>query len=92
MEVMRRRIGEWLMSAGAIALLLLALLVIYSPAREDARRVMSEPSAGLTSAAYSARSYSRSAAALVQETYRTNSELVIFGIAAVVLLGFLLKT
>jgi len=80
------------MSAGAIALLALVLLVIYSPAREDAKRVMAEPSAGLTTAAYSVRSHTRTATAMVQETYRTNSELVIFGIAAVVLLGFMLKT
>jgi hypothetical protein len=30
---MRRRIGEWLLSAGVVALLLVAILVIYDPVR-----------------------------------------------------------
>ena len=35
---MRRRIGEWLLSAAAVALLLLIILVIYKPVRDDLTR------------------------------------------------------
>ena len=38
------------------------------------------------------RHQTESYAALARETSRTHSELVVFGIAAIVLLGFMLRT
>jgi hypothetical protein len=89
---MRRRIGEWLLSAGAVALLLLALVVIYAPVREDARRVMSRPSAEVSSVVQRVRYHAGNGAAMAREQYRSKTELVLFGIAAVVLFGFMLRT
>ena len=90
---MRRRIGEWLLSAGTVALLLGALLVIYAPVRDDvSRRVMTKPSGELSSVVHRMRSQTEYAAAVAREQVRSHSELAVFAIAAVVLFGFMLRT
>jgi len=92
MIVMRRRIGEWLLSAGALALLLLILLVIYKPMRDDvSQRVMTNPSGEISSVMHQARNQADRIAAIAFEESRSHSELVVFGIAAVVLFGFMLR-
>ena len=93
MRVMRRGIGEWLMSAGAVAILLLLLLVLYAPAREDvSRRILTEPSAQVSSLVQRVSVNVDAALAVVLYQSRTHSEMVIFAIVAVVLFGFMLRT
>jgi hypothetical protein len=92
MRVMRRRIGEWLLSAGTIVVLLLILLVIYNPIREDVSRRVTKPSAEISSLVHRVGYQVDAFAALALETSRTHSELVVFAVAAVVLLGFMLRT
>ena len=89
---MRRRIGEWLLSVGTVAVLLLILLVIYDPIREDVTRRATKPSAELSSAVHRVSYQVNSFAALALEQSRSHTELVVFGVAAVVLLGFMLRT
>jgi hypothetical protein len=90
---MRRHIGEWLLSVGSIALLLLALVVIYDPVPDDvARRVMSKPSAELSSVASRVGYQASRFTALGREQVRGHTELAIFAVAAVVLFGFMLRT
>jgi len=92
MVVMRRRIGEWLLSAGAVALLLVILLVIYKPMRDDvSQKVMNNPSGEISSAMYQVRHQADWYAAIALEQSRSHSELMVFGIAAVVLFGFMLR-
>jgi hypothetical protein len=79
------------MSAGAVAILLLILLVVYAPVREDVSS-LTKPSAVLSSEVERARNQVDAFAALVLYQSRMHSELVIFAIAAVVLLGFMLRT
>jgi multisubunit Na+/H+ antiporter MnhB subunit len=90
---MRRSIGEWLLSAATVAILLLALIFIYEPVRDDVtRRVMTKPAAEISSVLGRVRHQTEWAAALARETARSNSELTMFAIAAVVLLGFMLRS
>ena len=92
-EVMRRSIGEWLLSAATVAVLLLALLYIYDPVRDDlTRRALDKPSAEISSVLSRVRHQTELAAAMARETARSNSELTVFAIAAVVLLGFMLRS
>jgi len=91
--VMRRSIGEWLLSAATVAVLLLALLYIYDPVRDNVtRRVMDKPSAEISSVLSRVRHQTELAAAMARETARSNSELTFFAVAAVVLLGFMLRS
>jgi hypothetical protein len=91
-EVMRRRIGEWLLSAAAVAVLLLIILVIYKPVRDDVSHgLMTKSSSELTSVVYQARNSTQRVAAVALEQSRSHSELVVFAIAAVVLFGFMLR-
>jgi len=90
---MRRSIGEWLLSAATVTLLLLALLFIYDPVRDDiTRRSVTKPSAEIVSVVSRLRHQTDNLAALARETARSNSELTVFAIAAVVLLGFMLRS
>ena len=91
--VMRRSIGEWLLSAATVTLLLLALLFIYDPVRDDiTRRAVTKPSAEISSVVIRLRHQTENVAAMARETARSNSELAVFSIAAVVLLGFMLRS
>ena len=90
---MRRSIGEWLLSAATVTLVLLALLFIYDPVRDDVtRRVMTKPSAEISTVVSRVRHQTELAAAMARETARSNSELTFFAVAAVVLLGFMLRS
>ena len=89
---MRRRIGEWLLSVGTVVVLLLILLVIYDPIREDVAHRATKPSAEISSVVHRVGYQVNAFAALALETSRTHTELTVFAIAAVVLLGFMLRT
>jgi hypothetical protein len=90
---MRRRIGEWLISIGALALLLLALVVIDDRARTHvADRAMTDPSAEMSKAVHTVRAQSRGLASGVREQVRLHPELAVFAVAGAVLVGFMLRT
>jgi hypothetical protein len=90
---MRRQIGEWLVSAGAVALLLLAIVVIYDPVPDDvSRRVMKQPAAELSSVLQTVQSQTHTLAGMVRERTRAHTELVTFAIAAAVLFGLMLRS
>jgi hypothetical protein len=90
---MRRRIGEWLISAGALALLLLALVVIDDRARTQVtQRAMTNPSAEMSNVVRTVRSQTRHLTGDARETVHSHPELVVFAIAAAVLVGFMLRT
>ena len=90
---MRRSIGEWLLSAATVTLVLLALLFIYDPVRDDiTRRVMTKPSTEISTVVSRVRHQTEMVASMARETARSNSELTVFAIAAVVLLGFMLRS
>ena len=91
---MRRRIGEWLLSAGTVALLLRGVLVIYKPVRDDVSRVPRDEIVieSFHSVVYRHRSQpERAAAVALRADAGRHSELVVFAIAAVVLFGFMLR-
>jgi len=90
---MRRQIGEWLISAGAVALLVLAIIVIYDPVPDDvSRRVMKQPAAELTTVVQGVHSQTRTLAGFARERTRAHTELVTFAIAAAVLFGLMLRS
>lgn len=90
---MRRQVGEWLVSAGAVALLLLAIVVIYDPVPDDvSRRVMKRPAAEVSSVVQNVHSQTRTLTAIVRNRTRAHTELVTFAIAAAVLFGLMLRS
>jgi len=90
---MRRRIGEWLISAGALALLLLALVVIDDRARTHVtERAMANPSAEMSNVVHTVRNQTRTVAGEAREAVHSHPELVVFAIAGAVLVGFMLRT
>jgi len=90
---MRRQIGEWLVSAGAVALLLVAIVVIYNPVPDEvSRRVMKQPVAELSSVVENVRGQTGSVAGIVRERTRAHTELVTFALAAAVLFGLMLRS
>jgi hypothetical protein len=89
---MRRRIGEWLLSVVGLAILLLMLLVIYPVPQDVADRALTKPAEEISSMVRDVRMQTQSFAAVALDQGRTHSELAVFGIAAIVLLGFMLRT
>jgi hypothetical protein len=90
---MRRQIGEWLVSAGAVALLLLVIVVIYDPVPDDvSRRVIKQPAAEVSSVVLTVYSQTRSLASMARERTRAHTELVTFALAAAVLFGLMLRS
>jgi hypothetical protein len=76
-----------------VALLLVALLIIYDPVRDNVSRgVIMKPSAEVSSVAHLARDRTAYTAAVAREQVRSHSELAFFAFAAVVLFGFMLRT
>jgi hypothetical protein len=81
------------MSAGALALLLLALVIIDDKFRPSVtQRALTNPSAQLSSVAYSVRSQTRTINAMARDQIHAHPELVVFAIAGAVLVGFMLRT
>jgi hypothetical protein len=92
MRVMRRRIGEWILSVVGLAILLLILLVIYPVPKDVSDRALTKPSAEISSMGRYVRVQTQSFAAVALDQGRAHSELAVFGLAAIVLLGFMLRT
>jgi hypothetical protein len=85
--------GEWLVSVGAVALLLVAIVVIYDPVPDDvSRRVMKQPGAELSTVVQAVHSQTRTVASVVRERTRAHTELVTFALAAAVLFGLMLRS
>ena len=81
------------MSAGAVALLVVAIVVIYDPVPDDVtRRVVTKPAAEVTSVVASVNSQTRTVAAFVRERTRAHTELVTFAMAAAILFGLMLRS
>ena len=81
------------MSAGAVALLVVAIIVIYDPVPDDVtHRVMTKPVAEVSSVVLSVNNQTRSVAAIVRERTRAHTELVTFAMAAAILCGLMLRS
>ena len=81
------------MSVGALALLLLALVLIDDRARTHVTdRAMTNPSAEVSNVVHTVRSQTRNLAGEVREQVHLHPELAIFAVAAAVLVGFMLRT
>jgi hypothetical protein len=81
------------MSAGAVALLLVAIVVIYDPVPDDvSRRVMKQPAAQVSSVVQNVHSQTRTLANIVRDRTRAHTELVTFAMAAAILFGLMLRS
>ena len=81
------------MSVGALALLLVALVIIDDRARTHvADRAMTNPSAEMSNVVHSVRAQSRNLAGGVREQVHLHPELAVFAVAGAVLVGFMLRT
>jgi hypothetical protein len=90
---MRRQIGEWLVSAGAVALLVVAIIVIYNPVPDEVTsRMVKHPAAEVSSVVQNVHSQTRSVASVVRERTRAHTELVTFAMAAAILFGLMLRS
>jgi hypothetical protein len=90
---MRRQIGEWLVSAGAVALLVVAIVVIYDPVPDDvSSRVMKRPAAEVSSVVQNVHTQTTTLASFARERTRAHTELVTFAMAAVILFGLMLRS
>ena len=90
---MRRSFVEALMSAGAVMLLLLALVAIDPRVREQiSERFASRPSIELTSAENHVRDLSHVMAKAARDKSLAHAPLLIFTLAGTVLVLFMLRT
>jgi hypothetical protein len=90
---MRRAFGEVLMTMGAITILLLALAIMDVRVREQiTRSTVTQPTMEAASLVGRARRGAITAAAIAREESRAHTPLVVFSIAATVLVVFMLRT
>jgi hypothetical protein len=90
---MRRAFGEALMSAGTVAILLVALVAVDDRVREEiSRRLATPPSVDLASAEHQVRNLTSVIVAAARDQSLTHAPLLIFAMAATVLVLFMLRT
>ena len=90
---MRRAFGEALMSAGTVVMLLLILVAVDDRVRNEiSLRVMSHPTAGLVAAGQQARDLTTVLAQAARDQSLAHAPLLIFALAATVLVLFMLRT
>jgi hypothetical protein len=90
---MRRGFVEALMSAGAVALLLLALVAVDDRVREQvSMRFTSRPSIDIVSAENHVRSLTNVVTRAARDQSLAHAPLLIFTLAATVLVLFMLRT
>jgi hypothetical protein len=90
---MSRGFVEALMSAGAVTLLLLALVAIDPRVREQiSEPFASRPSIALASAGSRVRDVTNAIAKAARDKSLANAPLLIFGLSATVLVLFMLRT
>lgn len=90
---MRRAINEALMSAATVALLLLVLVAVDDRVRSEVKlRFVSHPTEQLTVAGQQARDLTSVIAQAARDQSVAHAPLVIFAVAATVLVVFMLRT
>jgi hypothetical protein len=90
---MRRAFGEVLMSAGTVAVLLIALVAVDDRVREQiSQRFMARPSVELASAGHQVRNVTSVIAEAARDQSLEHAPLLIFALAAAVLVLFMLRT
>ena len=90
---MRRGFREALLSAGTVAILLLVLVAFDDRVREHlSRRVMAHPSMELASAERQLRDFTSVIAGAARDQTLGHAPLLIFTLAAAVLVLFMLRT
>jgi hypothetical protein len=90
---MRRRIGDVLVSIGALALLLLALVSVDDRVREQVSlRLAAPPSAQMATVEARARDLTAIVFAAVRDQSLAHAPLMIFVLAATVLFLFMVRT
>jgi len=89
---MRRPFGEALMSAGTVAVLLLALVAVDSRVREEISRRVARPSVGLVGAGQHVRDLTSVIAEVARDQSLAHAPLLIFALAATVLVLLMLRT
>ena len=81
------------MSVGAVALLVVAIIVIYDPVPDEvSRRMVKQPAAEVSSVVQSGYSQTRTIASFARERTRAHTELVTFAMAAAILFGLMLRS
>jgi hypothetical protein len=90
---MRRAFGEALMSAGTVAILLLVLVAADHRVRDQiSERVVARPSVELTSASRQLNDLTNIVTRAARDQSRGHAPLLIFTLAAAVLVVFMLRT
>jgi hypothetical protein len=90
---MRRVYREALMSAGTVVVLLLVLIAFDDRLREQvSRRLAAHPSQEAASVERQARNFVAGVASTARETTRGHTQLLVFSLAAGVLVLFMLRT
>jgi hypothetical protein len=90
---MRRVFREALMSAGTVALLLLVLVAVDDRVRgELSTRFVAHPSVELAAAGQHARDFTTVIVEVARDQSREHAPLLIFALAATVLVLFMLRT
>ncbi len=90
---MRRVVGEALMSAGTVAVLLIALVAFDDRVRERiSQAFMARPSLELASAGHHVRSLASVIAEAARDQSLAHAPLLVFALAAGVLVVFMLRT
>ena len=89
---MRRRFKEAMLSVGALAIVLFALVSVDDRVREQFSMRVSDPSAQLAIAGSEVRSLTSVVFAAARDQSIEHAPLMIFVLAAVVLLLFMLRT
>jgi hypothetical protein len=90
---MRRAVGETLMSAGTVAILLLALVAFDDRIRKEiSTRVMTRPAAELTSTGRHMQDLTTLVVGVAREQSNAHAPLLIFTLAGAVLVIFMLRT
>jgi len=92
-SIMRRACTHALMSAGAVALLLLALVVMDDRVRDAVTvRVSTNPSAAVAGIGQTARDLTALIVEVGHDQSRAHAPLLVFSLASVILVIFMLRT
>jgi hypothetical protein len=85
--------GDALMSAGSVLVLLMVLVAVDDRVRTEVwQRFSAPPSVGLTNAGYQVESIVHVVAGVARDQSRSHAPLMIFAVAAGVLTLFMLRT
>jgi hypothetical protein len=89
----RRAVGEALMSAGTVAIILLALVAFDDRIRKEiSERVMTRPATELASTGRHVQNLSTLVIAVARQQSAAHTPLLIFTLAGAVLVVFMLRT